>query len=135
MFFSWRTRFAASAALETCTDNINTLAIVGIAATGLCAKTLELIAPDATGDFMSDGGGEDRHNQSSAGGSRPIKRRNRGIGADQENHFRGRNICPFRTATLGWLIRHTSRKGRRCLDACSNDGDIGLRRGFRADGR
>jgi hypothetical protein len=74
-FFSWRTRFDASAALETCTGNINTLAIVGIAATGLCAKTLELIAPDATGDFMSDGGGEDRHNQSSAGGSRPIKRR------------------------------------------------------------
>jgi len=62
-FFSWRTRFDASAALETCTGNINTLAAVGSAATGLCAKTLELIAPDATGDFMSDGGGEDRHNQ------------------------------------------------------------------------
>ena len=38
-FFSWRTRFDASAALPTCTGNINTSIVVGSAATGLCAKT------------------------------------------------------------------------------------------------
>ena len=38
-FFSWRTRFDATAAHKMSTGNINTLAVVGSAATGLCAKT------------------------------------------------------------------------------------------------
>jgi hypothetical protein len=37
-FFSSRTKFDASAALQTYTGNINTLVVVGSAATGLCAR-------------------------------------------------------------------------------------------------